>query len=88
MGKQRTGETKPLAIRIEEDTAVLLRTGELVPLADVLKVQSGAEVIVVGKKNKRMSSRRSACCYRAYNTGTETRKIAGNLEISCSYSSR
>ena len=52
MVKQRTGETKPLAIRIEED-AVLLRTGELVPLADVLKVQSGAEVIVVGKKNKR-----------------------------------
>lgn len=44
---------KPLAIRIEEDAAVLLRTGELVPLADVLKVQSGAEVIVVGKKNKR-----------------------------------
>ena len=53
MVKQRTGETKPLAIRIEEDAAVLLRTGELVPLADVLKVQSGAEVIVVGKKNKR-----------------------------------
>ena len=53
MGKQQTGETKPLAIRIEEDPAVLLRTGALVPLADVLKVQSGAEVIVLGKKNKR-----------------------------------
>ena len=53
MVKQRTGETKPLAIHIEEDAAGLLRTGELVPLADVLKVQSGAEVIVVGKKNKR-----------------------------------
>ena len=53
MVKQRTGETKPLAIRIEEDAVVLLRTGELVPLADVLKVQSGVEVIVVGKKNKR-----------------------------------
>lgn len=53
MVKQRTGETKPLAIRIEDAAAVLLRTGELVPLADVLKVQSGAEVIIVDKKNKR-----------------------------------
>jgi YegS/Rv2252/BmrU family lipid kinase len=49
----QTGETMPVAIRIDEDATVLLRTGEHVPSGDVLKVQAGAEVIVVGKKNKR-----------------------------------
>ena len=51
--KRQTGETKPAAIRIDEDAVVLSRTGERVPLADVLKVQAGAEAIVLGKKNKR-----------------------------------
>ena len=51
--RRQTGETMPVAIRIDEDTTVLLRTGEHVPPGDVLKVQAGAEVIVVGKKNKR-----------------------------------
>ena len=51
--KRQTGETKPVAIRIDEDATVLSRTGEHVPHAYVLNVQGGAEVIVVGKKNKR-----------------------------------
>src|SRR5437588_2301878 len=51
--KRQTGETKSVAIRIDEDATVLSRTGEHVPHGDVLSVQGGAEVIVVGKKNKR-----------------------------------
>jgi len=51
--KQQTGETKPVAIRIDKDATVLMPTGEHIPHADVLKVQGGAEVIVAGKKNKR-----------------------------------
>ncbi len=51
--KQLTSETKPVAIRIDDDAAVLTRTGEHVPHADILNVQGGAEVIVAGKKNKR-----------------------------------
>ena len=51
--KQQTGETNPIAIRIDEDTSVLLRTGEHAPHDHVLKLQDGAEVIAVGKKSKR-----------------------------------
>jgi YegS/Rv2252/BmrU family lipid kinase len=48
-----TGDTRPVAIRIERDTLVLSDTGEHIPLADVLEVQEGAAVIAVGKKSKR-----------------------------------
>jgi YegS/Rv2252/BmrU family lipid kinase len=51
--KQQTGETMPVAIRVDEDTIVLLRTGEYAPRDHVLKLQDGAEVIAAGKKSKR-----------------------------------
>jgi hypothetical protein len=51
--KSRTGETRPVAVRIGQDTLVLLDTGEHISSADVLKLQEGAAVIAVGKKRKR-----------------------------------
>jgi YegS/Rv2252/BmrU family lipid kinase len=51
--EQQTGEPKPVAIRIDEDTSVLLHTGEHVPHDHVLKLQDSAEVIAVGKESKR-----------------------------------
>jgi hypothetical protein len=51
--KQRTGETRPVAVRIDDDTIVLLQTGERVPLAHVQKLQDGAVVVAHGKKSKR-----------------------------------
>jgi len=51
--KQRTGETRPVAVRIDDDTIVLLQTGEHVPLAHVQKLQDGAVVVAHGKKSKR-----------------------------------
>ena len=49
---QMTGDTKPIAIRIEQDTLVLSGTGEHIPQADVLKVREGEAVIAMGKKSK------------------------------------
>ena len=51
--KQRTGETRPVAVRIDEDTIVLSHSGEHILLAHVEKLQDGAVVIVHGKKSKR-----------------------------------
>ena len=51
--KQRTGETIPVAVRIDNDTAILLQTGEHTPLAHVLKLPDGAVVIAHGKKSRR-----------------------------------
>jgi YegS/Rv2252/BmrU family lipid kinase len=51
--KWRTGETRPVAVRIDDDTIVLLQTGEHVPLAHVQKLQDGAVVVAHGKRSKR-----------------------------------
>lgn len=51
--KRRTGETRPVAVRIDDDTIVLLQTGEHVPHAHVQKLQDGTVVIAHGKKSKR-----------------------------------
>ncbi len=51
--KRQTGETKAVAIRVDEDTIVLLHNGEQVPHADLLRLQDGAQVKVDGKKSKR-----------------------------------
>ena len=51
--KQRTGETRPVAVRINDDTIVLLQTGEHASLAHIQKLQDGAVVIAHGKKSKR-----------------------------------
>jgi hypothetical protein len=50
--KSRTGETRPIAVRVEQDTLVLLDTGEHISSADLLKLQEGASVIAAGKKRK------------------------------------
>lgn len=51
--KQRTGEMRPVAIRIDEDTIVLSHSGEHAYLAYILMLPDGAEVIAYGKKSKR-----------------------------------
>jgi diacylglycerol kinase family enzyme len=51
--KQRTGETRPVAVRIDEDTIVLSHNGEHILLAHVEKLQDSAVVIAHGKKSKR-----------------------------------
>jgi diacylglycerol kinase family enzyme len=50
---QRTGETMPVAVFIDEDTLVLSPTGERLPHALIENLQDGAVVIAHGKKDKR-----------------------------------
>jgi diacylglycerol kinase family enzyme len=50
---QRTGETIPVAVRLDEDAIVLSHSGERIPRVQVEKVQDGAVVIAHGKKSKR-----------------------------------
>ena len=52
ISKKSTGETKPVAVRIDKQTEVLRRSGECAPLAAIEGLQEGAEIIVEGKQNK------------------------------------
>src|SRR6266480_4539033 len=51
--KQRTGETRPVAVRIDEATIVLSHSGEHILLAHVQMLPDGAVVIAHGKRSKR-----------------------------------
>lgn len=51
--KQQTGETKPIAVRLDDNTTMVRRTGEHVSTATILNVQEGQEIVVEGDKNKR-----------------------------------
>lgn len=51
--KQLTGEIKPVAVRIDEDTTIIKRTGEHVSPAFVLGLPEGEHIVVEGKKSKR-----------------------------------
>jgi YegS/Rv2252/BmrU family lipid kinase len=51
--KQSTGEVYPVAIRINEDTTLLRKTGECAPAAQLKQLQENIEIVVEGKKNKR-----------------------------------
>ncbi|HEY6287427.1 MAG TPA: diacylglycerol kinase family protein [Ktedonobacteraceae bacterium] len=51
--KQRTGETRPVAVRIDEVTIVLSHNGEHAPLAQIQMLPDGAVIIAHGKKSKR-----------------------------------
>ena len=51
--KQNTGEIKPVAITIDEDTTMIKRTGEHVSPSFVLGLREGAMIVVEGKKSKR-----------------------------------
>lgn len=51
--KQPTGQTRPVAVRIDDNTIVLLQTGEPAPLTHLQKLPDGAVFIAHGKKSKR-----------------------------------
>jgi YegS/Rv2252/BmrU family lipid kinase len=51
--KQRTGESRPVAVRVENDTMTMKQTGENVAPATLPKLQEGETIIVEGKKSKR-----------------------------------
>ncbi len=58
--KKSTGETKPVAVRIDDNTMILRRSGQSVSPAVVGELQEGAEIVVEGKQSKRgvISARR------------------------------
>ena len=51
--KKSKGETKPVALRINGNTAILRRSGEKASPGVVEKLQEGAEIVVEGKQSKR-----------------------------------
>ena len=51
--KKSTGETIPVAICADDNTALLKQTGELASSSDVEHLQENAEIVVEGKKSKR-----------------------------------
>jgi hypothetical protein len=51
--KRRTGEETPVAVVFDEQTKILTSTGEPTSLGTLQRVPEGAEIVVVGKKNKR-----------------------------------
>ncbi|GAC1520563.1 MAG: hypothetical protein NVS3B14_22360 [Ktedonobacteraceae bacterium] len=53
MSRSRTGEIIPVAVRIDERTTLLKRTGEPASAVAVRQLQEGTEIVVEGKKSKR-----------------------------------
>ena len=51
--KRSTGEDKPVAVRIDDDTTVTRRTGEHLPPAIAKELQEGELILVEGKQSKR-----------------------------------
>ncbi|MGZ3630364.1 MAG: diacylglycerol/lipid kinase family protein, partial [Ktedonobacteraceae bacterium] len=51
--KKSTGETIPVAICADDNTALLKQTGELALAGDVEHLQENTEIVVEGKKSKR-----------------------------------
>jgi diacylglycerol kinase family enzyme len=51
--KQSTGEAQPVAIRVDADTLVREKTGELAPLEGIRVLHTGSVILVEGKKSKR-----------------------------------
>ena len=48
-----TGEVKPVAVRIDDTTTMIKRTGEHVSPSFVLSLLEGEQLLVEGKKSKR-----------------------------------
>lgn len=48
-----TGEIKPVAVQIKDDTIMLHYNGETAPPDIVEQLREGMEIMVEGKKNKR-----------------------------------
>lgn len=51
--KQATGEIKPVAVRIDDSTALYRRTGERANPQEIVSLQDGDVILVDGKKSKR-----------------------------------
>jgi YegS/Rv2252/BmrU family lipid kinase len=51
--KRSTGDAKPVALRIDDNTTIVRRTGESAPSAVMQKLPEGGEVLVEGKLSKR-----------------------------------
>jgi YegS/Rv2252/BmrU family lipid kinase len=51
--KMSTGETRPVAICIDDNTMLLKETGERAATVEVKYLQENVEIVVVGKKSKR-----------------------------------
>ena len=51
--KTSTGENRPVAICIDDNTTLLKRTGELTVAVEVEHLQENVEIVVEGKKSKR-----------------------------------
>ena len=52
-----TGDTSPIAVRVNEKSIVMQRTGQHVTPTAVQQLQEGAEIVVAGKKGKSGSLR-------------------------------
>ncbi|MFL5624629.1 MAG: diacylglycerol/lipid kinase family protein [Ktedonobacteraceae bacterium] len=51
--KQITGESKPVAVYIDEHTMLIKHTGEHQPSTALLSIQEGEEIVVKGNKSRR-----------------------------------
>jgi YegS/Rv2252/BmrU family lipid kinase len=51
--KTSTGETRPVAICIDDNTTLLKQTGELAAPVEIEHLQENAEIVIEGKKSKR-----------------------------------
>ncbi|HLH63093.1 MAG TPA: diacylglycerol kinase family protein [Ktedonobacteraceae bacterium] len=51
--KKSTGETRPVAVRVNGNTTVLRKTGEAASPSVIQELQEGCEIVVEGKKSKR-----------------------------------
>jgi hypothetical protein len=49
----RRGDSKPVAVQLDEKTKVLNREGESLPLAFAAALKAGGEVVVEGRSSKR-----------------------------------
>ena len=53
IAKRSTGENKPVAVSIDDNTTIIKRTGEHVPPAIARELPEGGEIVVEGKQSKR-----------------------------------
>ncbi|MDQ6770039.1 MAG: hypothetical protein M3Z54_08635, partial [Gemmatimonadota bacterium] len=49
----KTGTSKPVAVRIDQNTTIIGPGGELLPVTFAAKLQEDAVIVVEGKQSKR-----------------------------------
>lgn len=52
-----TGDTSPVAVRVNDKSMILQKSGQPIPTTSVLQLQEGVEIVVDGKKGKNGSMR-------------------------------